>query len=370
MRYLNLFSVVFGTVFLLSFCCSKKESLKDIRLLDFQPKSMLVVKETKVEKAKFPAIDAHNHLRGIVNSDEDVANYVRIMDECNVQMVVNLDGGWGESLDKHLKRLKEPYPDRFIVYARIDFSKIDAPDFPQYAANQLEESIKKGVQGLKISKSLGLRVKEADGKYLRVDTPKLDPVWEVCGKSGIPVTIHVADPLAFFTPLDGFNERLEEVLDHPDWMFNKPEYYSVDELMEQRNRIIERHPNTNFIGAHVGGMVENLELAAEWLDKYPNLYYDTCARIHELGRQPYSTRKFLIKYADRILFGTDGCSDGAINANMFHLNWRFYETDDEYFDVSKAHHYQGRWMVYGVFLPDDVLEKIYNLNAKKLYPGL
>ena len=140
--------------------------------------------------------------------------------------------------------------------------------------------------------------------------------------------------------------------------------------MEQRNRMIAKHPNTNFIGAHVGGMSENLELAGEWLDKYPNLYYDTSARIHEMGRQPYTARRFFIKYADRILFGTDGCEAGPVNANMYRLNWRFYETDDEYFDVSAAHHYQGRWMAYGIHLPDDVLEKIYNKNAKKLYPGL
>jgi predicted TIM-barrel fold metal-dependent hydrolase len=184
------------------------------------------------------------------------------------------------------------------------------------------------------------------------------------------VTIHVGDPLAFFTPLDEHNERLEEVVDHPGWMWNRPELYGIDEIMEQRNRMIAKHPNTNFIGAHVGGMSENLALAGEWLDTYPNLYYDTSARIHEMGRQPYTARKFLIKYADRILFATDGCEAGPINAEMYRLNWRWYETDDEYFEVSKAHHYQGRWMVYGVNLPDDVLEKIYNKNAKKLYPGL
>ena len=147
----------------------------------------------------------------------------------------------------------------------------------------------------------------------------------------------------------------------------KPEYYSVNELMEQRNNIFEKHKNTTFIGAHIGSMAENLELASEWLDKYPNLYYDTSARIHELGRQPYSTRKFLTKYSDRIIFGSDGCDTSPIDANMYHLSWRFYETDDEYFDVSEVHHYQGRWMVYGVYLPDDILEKIYYLNAKKLY---
>src|SRR5512140_1535454 len=118
--------------------------------------------------------------------------------------------------------------------------------------------------------------------------------------------------------------------------------------------------------AHVCGMSENLALAGEWLDKFPNVHYDTSARIHEMGRQPFTAREFLIKYADRLTFGTDGCEAGPINAAMYRTNWRWYETKDEYFDVSKAHHYQGRWMVYGVSLPDDVLKTIYYQNALKL----
>ena len=368
-----LFFVIWGFLFLLGFYCAKKEKegdLKSVRLIDFQPKPMLVVKETKIEKAKFPVIDAHNHLRRLARPGEDIAQYVKIMDECNVKMVVNLDGGWGGALDSVMKKMKEPYPDRFIIYTNLDYSKINEPDYPDYIGNLVEESIKKGAQALKISKSLGLGVKEADGSYLRVDSPKLDKAWDVCGKYGVPVTIHIGDPLAFFTPLDRFNERLEELMDHPGWMFNKPEFYTIDQLFEQRDNLLQKHRNTNFIGAHIGGFSEDLQRAGEYLDKHPNLYYDTSARIHEMGRQPYTARKFLIKYADRIVFGTDGCDSGAINANMYHLNWRWYESDDEYFDVAKGHHYQGRWMVYGIFLADDVLQKIYNGTAKKLYPSL
>lgn len=367
------FMIIFGVIFSVIFFCTKKaqeSSLKDIRLLDFKPKPMLVVKETKVEKAKFPVIDCHNHLRRVINAGADIEELIKIMDECNVQMVVDLDGYPGGQFEKSLRTLKEPYPDRFLVYTRIDWTNLDDPGFAEQMAKKIEEDVKKGAQALKIRKELGLEIQLANGTYLPVDSPKLDPTWEMCGKLGIPVTIHVADPLAFFTPLDRFNERLEEVIDHPDWMWNRPELYNVEEIMEQRNRMIAKHPNTNFIGAHLGGMSENLALAAEWLDTYPNLYYDTSARIHEIGRQPYTARKFFIKYQDRIVFGSDGCDAGPINAEMYRLNWRWFETDDEYFDVSKAHHYQGRWMVYGVHLPDEVLKKIYYQNAKKLYPGL
>ena len=345
--------------------------LKNIRLIDYHPKAMLTVKETKIEKAKFPVIDAHNHLRrDVVNTDTDISEFVKIMDDCNVAIVVDLDGYPGGQFEKSLERLKKTYPDRFLVYTRVDWTNLDDPDFDKQMADKMEADFEKGAQALKIRKELGLEIKLADGTFLPVDSPKLDLMWEKCGELGMPVTIHVADPLAFFTPLDKYNERLEEVIDHPDWMWNRPELYGIDEIMEQRNRMFAKHPNTNFIGAHIGGMSENLALAGEWLDRYPNLYYDTSARIHEMGRQPFTARDFLIKYADRIVFGTDGCEDGHINANMFHLNWRWFETNDEYFDVSKAHHYQGRWMAYGVSLPDDVLKKIYYQNSLKLYPGI
>jgi len=365
-NYLFAFSSI--CLFLLIVNCSKKTNLKDTRLVDFDPKPMLVVKETSVLKAKYPAIDVHNHLRPVVESDEDVSKFVKIMDDCNVKAIVDLDGGWGETLDKHLKRLKEPYPDRFIVYAQVDFSKVDDPDFAEYSANQLEESVKKGAQGLKVHKSLGLGVKEKDGGYLKVDTPKLDKVWAKCNELGIPVEIHTADPIAFFTPLDEHNEWLKVLIDYPNWVFNKPEFYSYNELSQQRNNVIAKHKNTIFISAHMANIPENLQKLSEWLDMYPNFYVDIDARLCELGRQPYTARRFILKYQDRIMFGTDGYKKTPINEEMYRLHWRFLETDDEYFDISKSHTVVGYWRVYGLYLPDEVLEKVYYLNAKKIIP--
>ena len=364
------FLIISGSVFLLCFLCKREETLKDIRLVDYQPKPMLITKVTEVKKAKYPAIDVHNHLQRIVDSGENISKFVKIMDECNVKAVVDLDGGFGENLDKHLKVLKEKYPERFIVYARIDWSKIDEPDFPEYSARQLEEAVKKGVQGLKISKRLGLGIKESDGSYLRVDSPKLDAAWAKCGELGIPIEIHTSDPAAFFTPLDQYNEWLEILLDYPNWMFNKPEYYSRDELLEQRNNVIAKHKSTIFSGAHMGNNPENLQRVAEWLDKYPNFYVNIDARLAELGRQPYTARRFIIKYADRVMFGTDGYKSTPINAAMYRAHWRFLETDDEYMDIKESHTVVPDWRVYGLYLPDDVLEKIYYLNPQKIIPGI
>lgn len=342
---------------------------KDLRLVDYDPEPQLVTDVTDVPQAKYTAIDCHNHLGDLVNQGSDaIDEFVREMDENNVQATVNLDGRWGETLDRQLKALKEPYPDRFYIYARVDFSRIDEPDFGKRAAEQLERGYEKGVQGLKISKDLGLGVQFDDGSYVPVDTSKMDPVWAKCGELGLPVEIHTSDPKAFFEPFDRHNERYEELVDNQDWMFNDPKYYGKDELLQQRNNIIERHPDTTFIGAHMGNLPENLNRIGQWLETYDNFYVDVDARLSELGRQPYSARKFIIKWQDRVLFGTDGNAMGQPIDVMYDLHWRFLETDDEYFDITKSHKFQARWPVYGLFLPDEVLKKVYQTNALKLIP--
>ena len=234
---------------------STSNDLKNIRLLDYHPRPMLTVKQTAVEKARFPVIDTHNHLKRIVDADTTLSDMLKIMDDCNVAIVVDLDGYPGGVFERSLKKFKASNPDRFIVYTRLDWKNVNDSDFGKQMAEKIERDVEKGAQALKIRKELALQIKLADGTYLPVDSPKLDPVWDKCGSLGIPVTIHVGDPLAFFTPLDKDNERLEEVIDHPDWMFNRPELYKVEDILEQRSRMIAKHPKTKFIAAHVGGQI-------------------------------------------------------------------------------------------------------------------
>jgi predicted TIM-barrel fold metal-dependent hydrolase len=331
----------------------------DLKLLDWKPKSQLVVRETQVLKPKFPVIDIHNHLGDLQNTKK----YLEEMDKAGVWKCVSLDGrSAGDFYKEHLRVSQEVSKDRFLVYFALDFSKIDEPDFGIREAKKLEESVKMGIKGLKIFKALGLTIKDKSGKLVAVDDPRIDPIWAKCAELGIPVEIHVSDPNAFFTPIDQFNERYDELAAHPGWSFYGPQFPAKDSILAQRNRVIARHPNTIFIGAHVGNMPENLQRVGEWLDQYPNFYVDIDARINELGRQPYTARKFLIKYQDRVLFGTDT----PPNAEAYRIYYRFLETDDEYFDPAGGHHLQGRWMIYGIHLPDEVLEKIYNKNALRL----
>lgn len=331
----------------------------DLRLSDWQPESQLVTKRTDIQKPKFPVIDIHNHLGDLEKTKE----YLAEMDKAGVWKVVSLDANSADDFYKeHIRVSHGVSKDRFLLFFRPDFSKIDEPNFGDNEAKRLEEAVRMGARGLKISKALGLNHKDKSGKIVPVDDPRIDPIWAKCGELGIPVMIHVSDPKAFFTPIDGRNERIDALGLRPNWSFYGDQFPSKEEILEQRNRVIARHPETIFIGAHFGNLPEELHRVANWLEVYPNFYVDIDARMGELGRQPYTTRRFMIQYQDRILFGTDT----APNAESYRVYYRFLETDDEYFDPNPAHPYQGRWMVYGLFLPDGVLEKIYNKNALKI----
>ena len=178
---------------------------------------------------------------------------------------------------------------------------------------------------------------------------------------GIPVMFHTADPDAFFLPIDEKNERYEELAAHPDWGFHGA-HYSKKELLDQRDRVIARHPKTTFVGAHVAESGENLARAVSLLETYPNVYVDISARASELGRQPYSARALFLKFPDRILFGADLLPEES----MYRLYFRFLETADEYFEYPSHASRQGRWNIYGLHLPDDVLRKVYRDNALRL----
>ena len=329
----------------------------DLRLVDWQPQSQLVVKETKIMKPKYPVIDMHNHLRDLSKA----AYYLQEMDKAGVWICVGLDGlSENDKYKEHLSVSHGLSKERFHIYFAPDFGKIDEPDFGEKEAKRLEASVKEGIRGLQIYKALGLTYRDKNGKLINIDDPRIDPIWAKCGELGIPVMIHSSDPKAFHAgPIDKYNERYEELTANPAWAYYGTDVLPKEVLLEQRNRVIERHPNTLFIAAHVANMSEDLGRVAMWLEKYPNLYVDIDARIGELGRQPYSARKFMMQYQNRILFATDTYP----NAEAYRVHYRFLETDDEYFDPTPAHKFQGRWMIYGLYLPDEVLEKIYNKNA-------
>lgn len=334
---------------------------KDL-LTDYRPQPSLVTESHRINRPKFPAIDVHTHFK----TSLDPKFLLKKMDELGVKRVVNLSGGWGKKLDTTLKTFHGFDPARFLIFCNVDFSRIDEPDFDSQMAKFLEEAHAKGAAGLKVFKNLGLTVKDISGKTVPVDDERLDPIWQKAGELGMPVLIHVADPVAFFKPIDRVNERWLQLHRHPNWSFYGPQFPEREEILVQRNRVLSRHPNTTFIGAHVGNNAEDLKAAGAVLDKYPNFNVDIAGRVAELGRQPYSARRFFMKYQNRILFGTDRYP-GRPDQPRYKIYYRFLETQDEYFDYYK-HTFPptGEWKIYGLHLPDEVLKKVYFQNAERL----
>ena len=351
----------------------------ELRLSEFRPESMLRVEQSPVRRAKLPTVDIHSHFRYRLKHDPKLLkDYVAVMDRNRIAVSVSLDGRLGDELEDHKNYLWTEYADRFMIFANLDFQGTGDPDDPAtWACNQpgfARDSVERlrlakraGVSGLKLFKQFGLSYRNADGTLISIDDPRFDPIWKCCGELNLPVLIHTADPAAFFQPINPSNERWEELSRHPDWSFYGDQFPSREDLLEQRNRVLARHPKAQFIGAHVANNAEDLKQVGAWLDRYPNLSVEIASRIGELGRQPYTARRFLMKYQDRVLFGTDG----PWPETRLHLYWRFLETDDEYFPYSeKPFPPQGFWQIYGVFLPQEVLEKIYFRNSFKLIEGL
>lgn len=335
----------------------------------YRPKSQLVTGRTLVPKPRFPVIDAHNHLGEAFGGGWDrkpLDELLDRLDQAGVVHYVDLDGGWGEDiLEQHLEHFKSKAPGRFTIFGGVNWGrwKEMGDAFPDWAASRLLAQKERGAEGLKIWKALGLYVRDHHDQRVSVDDERLRPIWQAAGELGLPVLIHVADPVAFFDPPDETNERWEELQQHPDWTFTSPPFPPFLQIVNSLFNLVKRHPETTFIGAHVGCYAENLSWVGEMLDACPNYFIDISARLGELGRQPYTARKFFLHYRDRILFG----SDMGPEPEEYRLYYRFLETDDEYFNYSTAEiPTQGRWHVHGLYLPGEVLQAVYRGNALRL----
>jgi predicted TIM-barrel fold metal-dependent hydrolase len=325
-------------------------------LSEFQPQSTLVTEEHQVQRARFPAIDYHNHLDAL-----DPVDVLRIMDACGIERMVNITMKTGDEAIAMIHKFHSVDAERFATIGWMDWSGLERNDFIDVTLGRLEKLVEHGAKGIKFWKNLGLSVRDSKGDLLRVDDERLAPVFDKAAELGIPVMFHIADPDAFFLPVDGRNERFEELAAHPDWSFHGAQF-SKKNLLDQRDRVIARHPKTTFVAAHVAECGENLARATQLLEKYPNVLMDISARASELGRQPYSSRALFLKFPDRILFG----SDLVPEESMYRLYFRFLETADEYFDYPSHASRQGRWQIQGIYLPEDVLRKVYRDNALRL----
>jgi predicted TIM-barrel fold metal-dependent hydrolase len=328
----------------------------DLRLSDFSPRSCLSTSVHEVRTPRFPAIDYHNHLDSV-----DPVATLDLMDAAGLEHIVNITMQVGEAAFSTARRFRHASKDRFSTIGWMDWDGVEESNFVELTLERLKQMLDHGFCGIKFWKDFGLTLRGRHGHLIRIDDARFAPIFEFCDRQKLPVMFHTADPTAFFQPIDAANERYEELAAHPDWGFSSSPV-SKSELLEQRNAVIRRHPETTFVGAHCAESSEDLSSLSALLDELPNLKIDFSARTPELGRQPYSSRAFFLKYADRILFGTDLLPE----LEMYRLYYRFLETADEYFAYPSHASRQGRWNIYGISLPEDVLRKVYRENALQL----
>jgi predicted TIM-barrel fold metal-dependent hydrolase len=337
----------------------EKNNLMDIE--EYSPKSTLIVEENWVKRAKYPFVDVHNHQfdMPVKNLDKLVAE----MDQLNMGFMINLSGFRGLYLRKSLENIRENAPRRFGLFLNIDFEDIDDTNFKQTQVALIDSAAAAGVMGLKVYKSLGLTSRDSEGNRIAVNDPRLDPIWKACGDNNLPVLIHSGEPASFWHPKDKYNERWLELRQKPNRYRDPETNPSFEEVLAEQHDIFRKHPNTIFINAHLGWMGNDLDRLGKHLDTYPNVMTEIGAVLAELGRQPKRARQFFIDYQDRILFGKD-----SYNVSEYYTYFRVLETEDEYFDYYRKRH--AHWKMYGLALPDSILQKLYYKNALALFPTI
>ncbi|HRE89888.1 MAG TPA: amidohydrolase family protein [Myxococcota bacterium] len=331
-----------------------------------------------------PAIvDAHGHIY-----PDGLPRLRRVMKLNGLEAMINLSGGdlrvaphWPEILAQEAKLAGEP-PLRLYQLFNLDWRRRNAPGFGQSMARELEVAVKDhGYRGLKIPKLLGLYAKDTEGRRLPVDWPELDPVWAKAGELGVPVAIHTADPKAFWLAPTPDNERYEELALHPSWSFHGPEWPDRLALLGELERVFAKHPQTTFIAVHFGNNAEEPDYVERLLERYPNVYVDTAARLGEMGRHPPERIRALFeRFSDRILFGTDLglATDGIMLGSsgeeepteadikpFFDAHWRYFEGSER--GIAHPTPIQGRWTIDAIGLSAETLERVYRKNAARLF---
>lgn len=349
----------------------------DLPLSRYRPRARLTLPVHHVPAARFPAVDAHSHpgrwLSAWVGRPgewlvPDVGAWLERMADFNVHGFVNLDGRWGDELRANLERFDERHPGRVATFCHVDWSLLQGASAAEALAANLRDSVAAGAAGVKVWKDLGLHVRDGADELVLPDDERLAGVWQTAGELDVPIWWHIADPVAFFDPVDERNEFLELLSRRPDWSFADPRFPSFQRLMDAMEAVVASNPGTTFVGVHVGCFAEDLGWVGRMLDTYANFHIDIAARLSQLGRQPRATEALIRRHPDRVLFG---CDEVPHTGESYPTHFRFLETADEHFPYSADDPpLSGRWAISGVDLPDDVLRSVYAGNACRLVPRL
>ena len=350
-----LFSIFFSIIYITCFT----QKADSILLKNYKPISIYKTKSTAIQKAAFPVIDMHSH--DYESTQQDIDNRVKMMDKFGVKKTIILSMQSGKGFDSVIEKYSR-YPNRFEVWCCFDYTGYGTPGWQKHATEELERCYKKGAKGVGELGDKGegeLYSKPTPGKGLHIDDPQMKPLLAKCAELHMPVSIHVAEDEWMYETPDSTNDGL---MNAATWHvnMNKPGKLGHDALIKTLENALRDNPKTTFIACHFANTCSNLQMLGNLFDKYPNLYADIAARYAEIAPVPRYAAAFITRYQDRLLYGTDNSPD----EHMYLTTFRILETADEHFYEPDTFNYQ--WALYGLNLPKDVLEKIYNKNAEKI----
>jgi predicted TIM-barrel fold metal-dependent hydrolase len=331
-----------------------------ILLKNYRPVSIYKNPVTHVEKAAFPIIDVHTH--DYAKTDAEVDRWVKMMDECGIQKSIILTMTTGPKFDSIVKKYAR-YGDRFEIWCGIDYTGYDRPGFGPGAVKELERCFRMGAKGVGelIDKGLGLYHSDpVDAKGMHFDDPRMKPIFEKCAELGMPINIHVADPIWMYEKIDSTNDGL---MNAQEWRIDltKPGILGFDEMIQTLENAVKNNPKTTFIACHFANLNHDIDKLGKMLGKYPNLYADISARYAESATIPRYMKTFYEKYQDRLVYGTDMGAD----TSMYRITFRVLESADEHFYEIGLFSYH--WALNGFDLPKEILKKVYHDNAAKLF---
>jgi uncharacterized protein len=326
-------------------------------LKDYRPRSIYKVPVSQIAKAKFPIIDMHSH--PYAKTDAEISTWLQNMDAANVEKTIILTMATGKEFND-INQKYSRHPDRFELWCGLDLTRYNQPAFDSAATKELVRCHDAGARGIGEihDKGKGLQSGKIKAPGMHPDDPRMDAVWEKAAELHLPISLHVADPIWMYQPMDKHNDGLMNAY---EWRLdNQPNIVNLAGMIEILERTLARHRNTTFIACHFANLDYDLAHLGEVLDRNPNLHADISARYAETAPIPRFTAAFYAKYSDRLVYGTDM----GFDLDMYHITFRILESQDEHFYETDQFSYH--WPLYGLGLNDEILQHVYHDNAKKL----
>lgn len=347
-------------------CSSRQEKgdgAADLKVKDYRPVSVFKLPEHHPEKARFAVIDMHSH--PYEETVEGVKAWAERARRHNIEHIVIQSYAHGEKFDRLYDLYKGVDPDLFELWCGFDLDHFGEPGFEEQAVAELVRCWEKGARGVGELGDKGLGesycLRSSTGEAVptaHMDDPRFDALLEKCAELGMPVTIHEGDPIWMYEPIDNHNDGLMNA-EHWKIDLSTPGILDLDGVVETLERCLDRHPDTKIIACHFLNYSHDYAKLSEIMDRHPNLWLDNSARHVETCVTPRATKAFYEKYQDRIFFGTDNDP----SENMYKLQWRILETEDEHFYAGRSYH----WPLHGIGLSDEVLQKVYHGNAEQFF---